>query len=463
MEMKRYESLPTSEVMMRKPAVRSTCKWSLAFLLVFSSCAGLMGQAARRESQLPVQRAGPSSFAPVQDGPTTAVSPANWSQLAELTRVPTRNYNYSFSIGNSVAIAGDTIVTGGLPGESYIPAAFIFVKPSGGWNNMHPTAALSVLTPTGFASVAIAGDTVVVGNNSIYGLGSASVFVKPAVGWTDMTPTATLTSSDSTAGDEFGGSVSISGNTIVVGADGVNSGAGAAYIFVKPAGGWTDMTQSAKLTASDGQPDDYLGLAASISGNTIALGTYQRAGQAYVFVEPPAGWVDMTETAKLTIVGPKQNFFMGSSISTDGDTVLAGAPDYDNGIYDSGPGGAYLYVKPLSGWTNATQTAKLMEVDRGRFDEFGSSVLIKGKTAVVGARNRTRGPNSLAGGVYVFTEPSGGWTDISGDVVLTGSNARHFSPFGASVDLDGNTLVVGTPAGPLQFQNQGTAYVFGLP
>jgi len=448
---------------MRKPPVRFICKWSLAFAFVLWSRAMLMGQAVPREFQVPVQHVPLRSLAPVSDGPTTPVSPGNWSQLAELTLVPTLNYNYSFSIGNSVGIAGDTIVTGGLPGESYIPAAFVFVKPSGGWNNMHPTASLNVLTPTGFASVAIAGDTIVVGTNSIYGLGSASVFVKPAAGWMDMTPTATLTSTDSSAGDEFGVSVSISDNTIVVGADNVNSGAGAAYVFVKPAGGWTDMTQTAKLMASDTQPGDYLGLAASISGNTIALGTYQRLGKAYVFVEPPTGWVDMTETAKLTVAGPRENFFMGSSISTDGNAVLAGAPDYDRGVYDSGPGGAYLYVKPPGGWINASQTAKLIEADRGRFDEFGSSVLIKGNTAVVGARNRTRGPNFSAGGVYVFTKPPGGWTDMSGDVAVTGTNARHFSPFGASVDLDGSMLVVGTPAGPLQFQNQGTAYVFGLP
>ena len=95
-----------------------------------------------------------------------------------------------------------------------------------------------------------------------------------------MTQTAKLTASDGAADDDFGISVSISGNTVVVGADdatvGGNSDQGAAYVFTEPGSGWTSMTQTAKLTASDGAANDYFGYSVSISGNTVVVGADTR-------------------------------------------------------------------------------------------------------------------------------------------------------------------------------------------
>src|SRR5439155_3437058 len=149
-------------------------------------------------------------------------------------------------------------------------------------------------------SIAVSGNTVVVGafDANIEQYGTVYVYVKPATGWTDMTEIAKLTSSDN--GEGFGTSVAISGNTVVVGAANTSNfnapaaGPGAAYVFVKPAGGWTDMTESAKLTASDGQPGDAFGDSVSISANTIAVGAFfaadtsgdSFAGKSYVFVRP---------------------------------------------------------------------------------------------------------------------------------------------------------------------------------
>ena len=90
-----------------------------------------------------------------------------------------------------------------------------------------------------------------------------------------MTQTAKLTASDGAAGDDFGSSVSISGNTVVVGArchGRRNSHQGAAYVFTEPGSGWANMTQTAKLTASDGAADDDFGYSVSISGNTVVVG-----------------------------------------------------------------------------------------------------------------------------------------------------------------------------------------------
>jgi hypothetical protein len=125
--------------------------------------------------------------------------------------------------------------------------------------------------------------------------GSAYVFVKPGGGWANMTETAKLTASDGAAGDEFGVSVAISGDAVVVGANGAHiSGKalqGSAYVFVKPGGGWAGpLTEQAKLTASDGAVGDQFGFSVAVSGDTVVVGApfddidgAANQGSAYVF------------------------------------------------------------------------------------------------------------------------------------------------------------------------------------
>ena len=231
-----------------------------------------------------------------------------WAQLAELT--PTTRVNQDW-FGVSSAISGNTVVVGAFDANiEKTGAAYVYVKPSSGWGNMTQTAAL---TPSdggeGFGtSVAISGNTIIVGAANASNLnhrnrdrqnqapqtqgpGAAYVFVKPASGWKDMTETAKLTASDGADGDAFGYNVSISGNTAAVGALFAHSGAGAAYVFVKPASGWSKMTQSGELTASDSSTFDNMGSVA-ISGSTVVTGAYGHnnfMGAAYVFAEAVHG------------------------------------------------------------------------------------------------------------------------------------------------------------------------------
>jgi hypothetical protein len=103
---------------------------------------------------------------------------------------------------------------------------------------------------------------------------------------------AKLTASDAAATDNFGISVSISGDTIVVGAPAddcvAGNSCGSVYVFVMPGGGWSDMTQNAKLTTSDLAAFDNLGYSVSISGDTIVVG-HEFEGSAYVPLKPGGG------------------------------------------------------------------------------------------------------------------------------------------------------------------------------
>ncbi len=141
-----------------------------------------------------------------------------------------------------------------------------------------------------------------------------------------------LTASDGATGDDFGVSVSISGNTVVVGAPTADNSLGAAYLFTEPASGWANLTQVAKLTASDAAVNDFFGGSVSISGNTVVVGACNATiganggqGASYVFTEPASGWTNMTQTAKLTASDGRANDEFGASVSISGNTLVVGA------------------------------------------------------------------------------------------------------------------------------------------
>ena len=147
----------------------------------------------------------------------------------------------------------------------------------------HLTAADGAVNDRMGESVAVAGDTIVVGapDDDVSGQvdqGTAYVFVKPPTGWADATPTARLRASDGDADDQFGEAVAIDDDTIVVGAPDKPG----AYVYVKPAGGWVDAAQNAKLTTNPALPDwaDF-GHAVAVDNNVVVVGAqYSDAGGA---------------------------------------------------------------------------------------------------------------------------------------------------------------------------------------
>jgi hypothetical protein len=314
-------------------------------------------------------------------------------------------------------------------------------------------------------SVAVGGDIVVVGAaGDDARKGSVYIFTRPGPGWTDMTQTAKLTASDGAAGHRFGVSVALSGDTLIVGASG---GPGVAYVFQKPAGGWEDMTQTAKLTASDGAADDQFGWSVAISGATVVVGAdlYDVSGNngnfdqgaAYVFVKPGAGWTNMTQTAKLTASdGGTENYF-GASVTISGDTVVVGA---EGAVF---PGAAYVFLKPGAGWTNMTRTAKLTASDGVMGDQFGGAVAISGDTVAVGAPVHKFWGNER-GAAYVFAKPPGGWSNMTQTAKLTASDGRMGDYLGGSVAISGDTVIAGAADADVGGKyDQGAAYVFAKP
>jgi FG-GAP repeat protein len=395
---------------------------------------------------------------------TANTVPANWQQLAELT--PTNRAKNDW-FGISIAMSGNTVVVGDFDANiEQFGTVDVFVKPASGWTNMTQTATLtSSDSGVGFGtSVAISGDIIVVGAANTSNFhdpaatpGAAYIFVKPAGGWKDMTETAKITASDGLPGDAFGNSVSISGTTIAVGAFFVNNFSGRVYVFTCSSGA---CTQAAELTASDSNGIlDYLGCSVAISGNTVVAGSYGHnnfQGSAYVYVEPTGGWTDMTETAELSTSNGKASDNVGFSVAISGGTVVAGAP----GAFTA-YGAAYVYVEPPTGWASTENfTAALGAPDAAQGDSFSQSVGINeaGKAIVAGAPGANIGVNLEQGAGYAYALPASGWKNTRHAYAeVTASDGASADLMGVSVAVSGRTMVAGAP----KSSSPGAAYVFG--
>jgi hypothetical protein len=287
----------------------------------------------------------------------------------------------------------------------------------------------------------------------------------------DMTQTAKLTASDAAIDDRFGISVAIYGGTVAVGASfadiGMNGDQGAAYVFAKPSLGWANSTQTAKLTASDGAASDFLGWSVALNGDTVAAGAFgdtigmnEDQGSAYVFVRPGADWVNMTETARLIASDGATDDTLGYSIAIDDDTVVAGANGDTIGS-NQGQGSAYVFVRPAGGWASSVQTAKLTASDGQAMDWLGLSVAVSGETIVAGAFAHDVDGNDQQGSAYVYAKPAGGWADMTETDQLTASDGAAFDRLGWSASIDGDTVVVGAYTDSIGANSQqGSAYVF---
>jgi hypothetical protein len=380
--------------------------------------------------------------------------------------------------GISVAISGDTAVVGAsYDGDARLlsGSAYVFVRTAGGsaWTQQQKLTAADAAAYDHFGiSVAISGDTTVVGayydDDAGSNSGSAYVFVRTAGGsaWTQQHK---LTTVDAAAGDSFGGSVAISGDTAVVGAAARDvewpSHSGSAYVFVRTAGG-SAWTQQHKLMAADAAANDHFGISVAISGDTAVVGAYQdgdagsNSGSAYVFVRT-AGGSAWTQQHKLTAADAAAGDYFGISVAISGDTAVVSS---SGGSYMVCPpcGSAYVFVR-MAGTSTWTQQQKLTASDAAGGDVFGTSVAISGDTAMVGAYQDGLLPfPANNGSAYVFVRTAGGsaWTQQH---KLTAVDAAGGDRFGGSVAISGDTAVVGAFYDSDAGSNRGSAYIYALP
>jgi hypothetical protein len=344
--------------------------------------------------------------------------------------------------------------------------------------------------------VSLSGDLAVVGalrrGFKIFSSGAAYVYRLNGPTWQEE---AKLTASDGTAEDQFGSSVSVSGDVVLVGADRANDDlSGAAYVYRWDGANWqeeakllasapsdrfgvqvavsgdvalvgatggiyvfrwngTEWAEEAKLTPDDGA--EVFGGPISLSGSVAVIGTSaddengENSGAVYLYrFSAENGW---QQEQKLVANDGNAEDYFGGSVSVSGDLLIVGADLDDDSGTDSGS--AYLFRKNLNNqWL---QEQKLVASDGVAFDFFGSSVSIDGQMALVGSLG------NQAGKAYVYRLADNGWQE---QVKLTPSDGSQFNLFASSLFLSGSIALVGAPQQDDQIAGRsvGAAYLYNL-
>ncbi|WP_177421177.1 choice-of-anchor D domain-containing protein [endosymbiont of Lamellibrachia barhami] len=351
------------------------------------------------------------------------------------------------AFGNSVSIDGDTAVIGAYDDDNRAGSAYVYVRnPAGAWILQRKLTVPDRQVFDRFGgSVSLSGDTVVIGverdDDNGDESGSAYIFVRnPATGvWTEQQK---LLPSDGAAGDQFGSSVSLSGDTVIIAAP-LNS-SGTAYVFVRVGNAWTE--KQVLLPSAGSISFNAFGTSVFIEGDRAIVGalgediTATDSGAAYIFVRDGTGNWDL-EQKLLASDGTSRDAF-GTSVSINGDTAIVGAAlDGDQGLSS---GSAYVFVRDGTG--NWIEQPKLLSSDGTASDHFGQSVVLTGDTAVVGA-NR-------AGAAYVFVRDpgTGAWTE--NQIVKASVVAADYA---FSMSISGNALIIGAPSAGFV---EGLAFIF---
>jgi hypothetical protein len=394
----------------------------------------------------------------------------SWGQVAKLTP---SNGAAGDCFGRAAAVSGDTVVVGApfdddSGGDSGV--AYTFVRQGNTWVEQgKPTASDGAAGDYFGHSVAVSGDAVAVGawwagNGSESG--AAYVFGQNQGGADQWGQVAKLTASDGAAGDYFGVSVAVSGDTVVVGADGHDDNgtdSGAAHVFARNQGGADQWGEVTELLASDGLTGDHFGVSVAVSGDTVVVGALfddengDGSGAAYVFERNQGGADQWGQVAKLLASDGAADDHFGISVATSGDTVVVGADgDDDSG---SSSGSTYVFECNQGGADQWREVAKLTPSDGAAYDYFGHSVALSGDTVAVGALfDDDNGHNS--GSVYVFERNQGG-ADRWGEVAkLLASDGVVDDHFGVSVAASGGAVAAGADGDDDNGSSSGAAYVF---
>ncbi|MFK7954358.1 MAG: cadherin domain-containing protein [Ekhidna sp.] len=327
-------------------------------------------------------------------------------------------------------------------------------------------------------SVAISGDYAIVGafkedhdvsgGNFLTEAGSAYILEKDGSGnWVEVQK---IVASDRAASDQFGYSVSISGDYAIVGAHQDFVSRGSAYIFERDGSGvWSEVE---KISASDPQSFDFFGSSVAIGGDYAIVGAHQgnrdaasanslsNAGSAYVFERDGSGaW---SQSQKLDASDRAAEDFFGFSVAMSGTYAIIGAYQEDEDEDElntlASAGSAYIFLRDGAG--SYSEVSKHVASDRGAGDQYGYSVAIYSTRAIIGANKESEDADGLntaseAGSAYILERDGAGtWAEVQ---KVVASDREASDEFGYSVAIGFNYAAVGAWKERIL---AGAAYVF---
>ena len=266
-----------------------------------------------------------------------------------------------------------------------------------------------------------------------------------------------LTAADGSAYDEFGHSVSLSGDRAIIGAYLDNDQNGSAYIFERQADGtWQEVY---KLTAGDGDAEDWFGYSTSLEEDRAIVGAWRdddlgtESGSAYIFERQGDG--SWQEVAKLTASGGDPFDFFGYSVSLSGDHAIVGARG-EGGIFEVGA--AYVFERQEGDpWQEVTKLTPTDPPDHIPFSRFGVSVSLSGDRAIVGASGGWHSGTASGLAFLYERDEDGTWLEVD---ELTASDADQGDRFGSAVSLSGDRVIVGAFSDDDPGLESGSAYIY---
>ena len=378
--------------------------------------------------------------------------------IEEVKLLPTLNEGAMY--GASVDVEGDRAVVG-APNENGTGAVYVYDYDGTNWIET------TVLTPQGGAtgeqfgySVSLSGDRIAVGaylyNDVASAAISGSVYVFDLVG-ASWSQSSQILASNRSLGDKFGFSISLDGDRLLVGAhttggNGTNSGS--AYVFDLVSNVWTE-TQI--LTSTDAAAGDLFGFSVSLNSNSAVIGAIgnddsgQSSGSIYIF-EYTASW---NEVVKLVASDASAGDLFGYSLSSTSTTVLVGAPNDSDSFNNAGA--AYVFNKTGGIWS---QSNKIVSADLGSQDGFGTAVSLNSNMALISAFREDANGQFNSGAVYLFDQVNNSsWSQIA---KITAADANEGVEFGNFVALNNTRLIVGNKNDNDNGEFSGSAYVYDL-
>ncbi|MFZ2323456.1 MAG: T9SS type A sorting domain-containing protein [Ignavibacteriaceae bacterium] len=358
--------------------------------------------------------------------------------------------------GYSVALSadGNTAIVGGIGDNANAGAVWVYTRSGGVWTL---EAKLIGMGATGSASqgfsVALSAD----GNTAIVGgigdntnAGAAWMFTRSGGVWTQQGNK--LVGTDAVGNAQQGCSVSLSadGNTAIIGGFRDNTFAGAVWIFTRSGNVWSQ--QGSKLVVTDAIGSARLGISVDLSsdGNTAIVGGHTdnaNAGAVWIFTRSDTFWTALTKLTGSGAIG-NARFGRSVSISSDGNTAIVGG--YED---DASKGAVWVYTRSGGSWTQQGNKLVGTGADGNASQGFSISLSADGNTALIGGID----DNAFAGATWVFTRSGEVWSQLGNKLI--GSDAVGNANQGGAVAIapDGNTIIVG---GIADNTNTGAVWVF---
>lgn len=384
------------------------------------------------------------------------IAPATGSEVQKIAASDggTRDW-----FGTSVAVDSGVALVG-APYDDFIKidagSVYVYRFDGNAWPEVQRLRASDSATDDIFGTaVSISGDVAVIGaparENPAEPIGAAYVFRHDGSTWVEEQK---LTPGDGAGGDSFGFSVSVSGDVVVVGSslhDASGRDSGSAYVYRFDGSNWTE---EAKLTPGDNALFDYAGDSVAVDGDAIVIGAFgdddlgSYSGAAYVYRHDGVSWV---EEQKLTASDGDSNDWFGDAVDIHGDRIVVGAP-FDEYL-GTAAGAAYVFRHDGASWVEET---KLLITDGAPQDRTATSVSLDDDVVVLSVLG-SDWMGTDTGAAHVFRFDGRAWIE---EARLTASDFENGDLLGHGVATHGGDVIVGSPFDDDRAIDAGSAYIF---